>query len=70
MTIEPLIELNHRPYPWQEGMTISSLMAENGFSFSHIIATINGIVIEDEAWDKAPVAAGDKVAIIHIFHGG
>jgi len=64
------IELNHKPYPYKEGMTVSSLMAENNFEFSHIIVKINGIVIEEDQWQTAEITAGDKVEIIHIFGGG
>ena len=64
------IKLNHRKYPWREGATISSLMAENNFNYSCIIAKINGAIVEEEAWPKTAVAAGDKVELIHIFGGG
>jgi len=67
---EPMIELNHRPYPYREGATVGSLMAENNFDFSHIIVKINGIVIEEELWKSKEISAGDKVEIIHIFGGG
>jgi len=68
--LEPIIELNHRPYPYREGSTISSLMAENNFDFSHIIVKINGAVIEEDLWQCAKIAVGDNVEIIHIFGGG
>ena len=70
MHMEPTIKLNHRQYPWREGATISTLMAENHFDYSYIIAKINGAVIEEEAWTGTAIAAGDKVEIIHIFGGG
>ena len=64
------IELNHRPYPYREGLTVSALMDENKFKFSHIIVKINGAVIEEGQWPEAAVSAGDKVEIIHVFGGG
>ena len=64
------IKLNHRRHPWREGMTVSSLMAENNFEFSYIIVKINGAVIEEEAWAETAIAAGDKVEIVHVFGGG
>jgi len=67
---EPTIQLNHRPYPFKEGATISSLMAENNYEFSHIIVKINGAVIDEDTWKSAAIAAGDSVEIIHIFGGG
>ena len=64
------IVLNHRPYPYREGSTVTSLMKENNFDFSHIIVKINGAIIEEGAWPQAAVSAGDKVEIIHVFGGG
>jgi len=68
--MEPTIELNHRTYPYREGSTVSTLMAENNFDFAYIVVRINGEIIEEDAWPEAAVAAGDKVEIIHIFGGG
>ena len=64
------IKLNHRKYPWREGATVSSLMAENHFDFNYIIVKINGAIIEEEAWTGTAIAPGDKVEMIHIFGGG
>jgi len=68
--MKPTIKLNHRKYPWREGTTVRTLMAENNFDHSYIIVKINGAIIEEEAWAGAAIAAGDKVEIIHIFGGG
>ena len=67
---EPVIELNHRPYPFRDGSTVSTLMAENKYDFSHIIVKINGVVIDENLWPESAIAAGDKVEIIHVFGGG
>jgi len=67
---EYMIQLNHRPYPWRDGATVSSVMAENNYDFSTIIVKINDVVIEESAWEKAAIAAGDNVEIIHVFGGG
>jgi len=67
---EQTIQLNNRPYPYKEGATIGSLMKENNFDFSTIIVKINGVVIEEEAWQTAAVSAGDNVEILHLFGGG
>ena len=64
------IKLNNRPYPFTDGATITSLMAENGFDFPSIIVKVNGKLIEDERWPVTEVAAGDDVEIIHVFGGG
>jgi len=68
--MESTIKLNHRKYPYHEGMTVSSLMAENNFDYSYTFVKINKKVIEEDAWERTPINAGDKVEIIHIFGGG
>ena len=67
---EPVIELNHRPYPWREGATVSSLMEENSFDFNQIIVKINGMVIEEGVWPETRITEGDQVEMIHLFGGG
>jgi thiamine biosynthesis protein ThiS len=67
---ELYIQLNNHPYPYVEGATVNSLMAENNFNFATIIVKINGVVIEEDKWMTEAVNAGDNVEIIHIFGGG
>ena len=64
------IRLNHRKYPWREGATVSTLMAENNFNYNYIIVKINGAIIEEEAWPATAIVAGDRVEMIHVFGGG
>jgi len=64
------ITLNNRPYQYTDGATITSLMAENNYDFSHIIAKINGTVIEEDNWPETKITAGDNVELIHVFGGG
>jgi len=64
------IQLNNRPYPFKDGMTVASLMVENNYDFPSIIVKINGELINEECWSSAAVNAGDNVEIIHIFGGG
>jgi thiamine biosynthesis protein ThiS len=68
--VKPSIELNHRKYPWREGATVRTLMAENDFDYCYMIVKINKAVIEENAWESTAIAAGDKVEIIHVFGGG
>ena len=64
------IILNNRPYPFKDGTTISSLMAENNYDFPAIIVKINDALIEESHWQTTKVTAGDNVEIIHVFGGG
>ena len=64
------IQLNNRPYPWRDGVTVIDLMIENNFDFPSIIVKINGDIIEEAAWVETTISAGDNVEIIHLFGGG
>jgi len=66
----PIIQLNNRPYPFKDGATIASLMAENNYDFPSIIVKINGELVDEETWASATVADGDNVEILHFFGGG
>lgn len=65
-----MITLNNIPYPYKEGMTVTSLMAEKGFVFHNIVVSINGKIICDEDWPTTEIHEGDKVDMIHVFGGG
>jgi len=65
-----MITLNGRPYPYTDGMTVASLMAENNFVFNDIIVKVNDCLIRDEEREATAIADGDDVKMIHIFGGG
>lgn len=65
-----MIKLNNRDYPYREGLTVRSLMDENGFVFQDIVVKINGKVVRDEAWFSTVIHDEDDVQMIHIFGGG
>ena len=65
-----MIQLNHKPHPYQEGTTVRSLMDEMGFVFQDIVVKINGQVIRDEKWFSTCIHDEDDVQMIHIFGGG
>jgi len=67
---KPLIQLNNRPYPFKDGATIASLMAENNYDFPSLIVKVNGNLVEEDVWQTTEVHAGDNVEIIHLFGGG
>ena len=67
---EPVFSLNHRPHTWNEGSTVSSVMADNNYDFSHIIVKVNGAVIDEDKWQGTKISAGDNVEMIHVFGGG
>jgi thiamine biosynthesis protein ThiS len=65
-----MIKLNNTPYQYKDGMTISSLMAEKGYTFGNIVVIINGMAVNEEKWEKTIINDGDVVSMFHMFAGG
>lgn len=65
-----MIKLNNKDFPWEEGMTVESLMHKKKYSYSRIIVKINGHHIEEEYYSKTAINDGDDVQMIHLLAGG
>lgn len=65
-----MIKLNNRDFPWEEGMTVESLMIQKKFTYSRIIVKINGKHIEQENYSEIAINDGDDVQMIHLLAGG
>ena len=65
-----MLVVNNTEHPFQEGMTIKSLMDEKGFVFHRIIVKLNGQIVEDANFAATKLKDGDKVEAIHVFAGG
>ena len=62
--------VNNTDHPFNEGMSIKTLMEEKGFVFHRIIVKLNGKVIEDANYADTLLKDGDDVKAIHVFAGG
>lgn len=65
-----IIKLNNRDFPWEDGMTVESLMNKKKFTYSRIIVKINGRHIEQEDYPTAVINDGDDIQMIHLLAGG
>lgn len=65
-----MIKLNNRDFPWEDGMTVESLMNKKKFTYSRIIVKINGNHIEQEDYPQTVINDGDDVQMIHLLAGG
>lgn len=65
-----MINVNGSEHPWSQGLTVSALLAEKGYTFSRIIVRINGQLVHEEEYGTAMVRDGDDVQVLHIFGGG
>lgn len=64
-----MINVNNRPQEYDLNMTIQDLLDKNKFTYSGIFVKINGVIIEEDEFDKV-IQDGDDVKVIHICHGG
>jgi sulfur carrier protein len=65
-----MIKLNNRDFPWEDGMTVESLMNQKKFTYSRIIVKVNGQHIEQENYARTVINDGDDVQMIHLLAGG
>lgn len=70
MEADNMIKLNNREFPWEEGMTVESLMKKKKFTYSRIIVKINSQHIEQEDYSITLINDGDTVQMIHLLAGG
>lgn len=65
-----MIKLNNKDFPWEDGMTVESLMNKKKFTYSRIIVKINGQHIEQENYSTSVINDGDDIQMIHLLAGG
>ena len=54
-----------------QAATVAELLAARGIMRAKGVAVaVNGAVVPASAWDRAPLAAGDRVEIVKPFGGG
>ncbi len=64
-----MINVNNRPQEYDLNMTIQDLLEKNKFTYSGIFVKLNGVIVEDDNFDRV-IQDGDDVKVIHICHGG
>lgn len=65
-----MIKLNNIEFPWEEGMTVESLMKKKKFTYSRIIVKINNQHIEQDDYSSTIINDGDDVQMVHLLAGG
>lgn len=65
-----MIKLNNRDFPWEEGMTVESVMQVKSFTYSRIIVKVNGRHVDQEDYPSTVINDGDEVQMIHLLAGG
>jgi len=55
---------------WQPGMAITDVLRACGFSYPHVVVSLNNALVPPTEYATQPVADGDEVKVIHIIAGG
>ena len=65
-----MIKLNGRDFPWEQNMTVRTLLEAKKYIYVRIIVKVNDELILPEHYDTARIHNGDDVKIIHLLAGG
>ena len=66
-----MIRVNNRDeIAWEEGLTVSALLARFRYTFPHIIVKIDGQVIPPAEYPTHAIPDGADVRVIHLIAGG
>lgn len=66
-----VIRVNDRhEVPWREGMTVSTLLDDMGYTYHEIIVKVDGELVRKASYDTYAVPEGADVKAIHLIAGG
>ncbi len=66
-----MIRVNDRDeIEWEEGLTVSALLARFRYTFPHIIVKIDGQLVRREEYPTRAIPDGADVRVIHLIAGG
>ncbi|MBN1956319.1 MAG: sulfur carrier protein ThiS [Anaerolineae bacterium] len=66
-----MIRVNNRDeVDWREGLTVSVLLDRLGYTYPHIVVTVDGQVVYEEEYDRRVIPDGANVRLIHLIAGG
>ena len=66
-----MILVNRRDHvDWEEGMTVSSLLAVLRYSFPRIIVSVDGDLVPPEKYESYAIPDHADVRLIHLMAGG
>lgn len=66
-----MITINNRDkLEWREGMTVSDILEEMGYSYTLITVTVDDRLVPEEDYDHFVIEDGSGVGVFHLAHGG
>ncbi|NOR16013.1 MAG: sulfur carrier protein ThiS [Candidatus Aminicenantes bacterium] len=64
------ITVNGRTVPWQEGMTIQTVLEVMNYTFRLLVVKLDGRLIKKEKYKSTAVPENADVKVIHMVAGG
>lgn len=64
------IQLNGEPKQVAAGSTIADLIATEGLGNRRVAVEVNLEIVPRSQYDRHPIAAGDRIEIVHAIGGG
>ncbi len=64
------ITVNGRTVPWQEGMTVQTVLEVMNYTFRLLVIKLDGRLIKKENYKSAVVPENADVKVIHMVAGG
>ena len=64
------IQLNGEPKQLASGSTIADLIAAEGLGNRRVAVEVNLEIVPRSQYDQHPIAAGDRIEIVHAIGGG
>ena len=55
---------------WEEGLTVTRLLEQLGFTFPLIIVSVNGVMVPKQDYATCLIPANADVRVIHMIAGG
>ncbi len=68
-----MVKVNDKDMKWQEGMTVEDaikFVEYPKYNYPILVVTQNGEHIQNDMFDKTPVAEGDVIKILQPLAGG
>lgn len=62
--------LNHQAHPWREGLSVATLLAEQGRAADAVATALNGVFLPRLRREATLIQPGDELTLIQPITGG
>lgn len=66
----PEFTVNHQAQPWREGLSVASLLAQQGRAPESVATALNGVFVPRVRREATLIQPGDELTLIQPITGG